>query len=126
MKMRIHHVSIPRPPGSAAAARAFYGKLLGLEELPHAGGETEEESLWFAAGATEIHLLVEEPMGQDRSARHFCLAVEDIEALRVRLEAAGVAVVGAAPMPGRPRYFIRDPFGNLIEIAALDDPPATA
>ena len=126
MKMRIHHVTIPRPPGSAAAARAFYGKLLGLEELPHAGGESEEESLWFGAGDTEIHLLVEEPMGQDRSARHFCLAVEEIETLRVRLEAAGVAVVGAAPMPGRPRYFIRDPFGNLIEIAALEDPPAAA
>ncbi|MCB0049140.1 MAG: VOC family protein, partial [Caldilinea sp.] len=59
-------------------------------------------------------------MGQDHSGRHFCLAVEDVEELRDRLEAAGVTVVGDVPIPDRPRYFIRDPFGNLIELTTID------
>ena len=34
MAARIHHVSIPLPPGGKDAARRFYGDLLGLEEVP--------------------------------------------------------------------------------------------
>ncbi len=69
---------------------------------------------------TELHLLVEEPAGQDRSGRHLCLAVDDLMPVRERLESAGVTVVGDIPIPGRPRFFTRDPFGNLIEITAIE------
>jgi catechol 2,3-dioxygenase-like lactoylglutathione lyase family enzyme len=115
--MRLHHVTIPRPPGSATTARRFYGDLLGLSEIALGDEEENEQAIWFGAGDTEIHLIVEELGGQDRSGRHFCLAVDDVEALRLRLQAAGVAVVGEGPRRHYPRYFIRDPFGNLLEIA---------
>ncbi|MEZ4612968.1 MAG: hypothetical protein R2838_22465 [Caldilineaceae bacterium] len=36
------------------------------------------------------------------------------------MQAAGVAVVGTTPIPGRLRYFIRDPFGNMIEITTIE------
>jgi hypothetical protein len=28
--------------------------------------------------------------------------------------------VGDTPIPGRPRFFVRDPFGNLLEITTLE------
>ena len=119
MSTHIHHVAIPRPPASARAARAFYGDLLGLTERSPGDGEGPGRILRFGAGATEIHLIVEEIFGQDRSGRHFCLAVDDIETLRLRLEESGVAVVGEGLSQDSPHYFIRDPFGNLLEIVAI-------
>jgi catechol 2,3-dioxygenase-like lactoylglutathione lyase family enzyme len=121
MGLRLQHVSVPRPPGTDAAARAFYGDLLELQELEPPRALATLDVIWYRlAGDTELHLLVEAPMGQDHSGRHFCLAVDDLDALRDRLEDAGVAVVNDIPIPGRPRFFVRDPFGNLIEITAVE------
>lgn len=115
---RIQHVSIPRPPDSAAQARAFYGDLLGLEELPVPETLHELDLIWFRLGATELHTLVEESIDSS-SGRHLCIEVDDLEALRARLEAAGYATSDDLPIPGRPRFFCRDPFGNLIEFTTL-------
>ena len=121
MNVRLQHVALPRPPATDEAARAFYGELLGLPEIAPPRSLQTLGVLWFRLGATsELHSFVEGPMGQDRSGRHFCLAVDDVEELRDRLEAAGVTVVGDVPIPDRPRYFIRDPFGNLIEVTTID------
>lgn len=120
MTTRLQHVSIPRPPGSDSMARAFYGDLLELEEIPTPRSLASLDLIWFRLGDSELHLFAEEPMGQDHSGRHLCLAVDDVEALRGRLEAAGCSVVGTLPIPGRPRYFTRDPFGNLLEITTIE------
>lgn len=117
---RIQHVSIPVPAGEQEQARQFYGGLLGLPEISVPATLSDLNLVWFRLGDTELHLF-NEPLIADRSARHFCVAVEDVEALRDHLEAAGVAVVGATPIPGRPRYFCRDPFGNLIEFTTLEN-----
>lgn len=121
MGTRIQHVSVTRPPGSDDAARYFYGDLLGLEEIEPPRTLADRDLIWYQLDSTELHLLVEEPIGQDHSGRHFCIAVDNVEALRQRLEDEGVSVVGTTPVPGRPRYFIRDPFGNLIEITTIED-----
>jgi len=117
---RIQHVSVARPPGTDEQARQFYGELLGLEEIVPPISLQSLNVIWYRLGDTELHLLVEEPTGQDRSGRHFCLAVDDVEAMREHLEGFGVAVVGTTAIPGRPRYFVRDPFGNLIEIMTIE------
>lgn len=118
--MRLHHVSLPIPPGQEATARQFYGVVLGLTEVAPPASLDGLQELWFRLdGDTELHLFAEMPMGQDHSARHFCLAVADVETRRSHLEAAGITVVGGPPIPGRPRYFCRDPFGNLIEITTI-------
>jgi len=118
---RLHHVAIPRPPDTEAAARSLYCDLLGLTEMTPPTALDSLQVIWFQLdGGGELHLFVEEPMGQDRSGRHFCLAVDDMEKLRQRLVDAGVSVVGDAPIPGRPRYFVRDPFGNLIELTTIE------
>lgn len=124
MNLRLQHVTIPRPPGCDDAARSFYGGVLGLPEIkpPHALASLD--LIWFQlADDTELHLSLEEPMGQDHSGRHLCLALTDpdeLDALRARLEDAGVTMVADTPIPGRPRFFIRDPFGNLIEITTVE------
>ena len=119
MPPRIQHVSIPVPADSIANARAFYVDLLQLDETPVPHALTSLDLLWFSLGDTELHLFIEESHA-DRSARHFCIAVDDVDSLKVRLEAAGVPVVGATPIPGRPRHFCRDPFGNLIEFTTIE------
>lgn len=102
---------------------------MGLAEVKPPTSLSALDLIWFQlAENTELHIMVEEPGGQDRSGRHFCLAVDDIVELRSRLEAAGITAVNDTPIPGRPRFFIRDPFGNLIEITSiegnyLDTPP---
>lgn len=107
-------------PGQDATAQQFYGTVLGLTQVTPPASLDGLQEIWFQlAGETEVHLFAEAPSGQDHSARHFCLAVDDVEALRLRLEAAGITVVGGPPIPGRPRYFCRDPFGNLIEITTI-------
>ena len=122
MNLRLQHVAISRPPGGDAAARAFYGGLLGLPEIPPPLTLTALDLLWYRLGEnTELHIMVEEPMGQDHSGKHFCLAVDDLMELRARLEEAGVTAVGDLPIPHRPRFFVRDPFGNLIEITSIEE-----
>jgi catechol 2,3-dioxygenase-like lactoylglutathione lyase family enzyme len=121
MNLRLQHVAIARPPGGDAAARAFYGGVLGLTEIAPPQSLAPLDLIWFRlAGDTELHIMVEEPVGQDRTGRHFCLAVDDLVELRSRLEVAGITTVGDTPIPGRPRFFVRDPFGNLLEITTLE------
>ena len=122
MNLRLQHVANSRPPGGDGAARAFYGGLLGLTEISPPATLASLDLIWYRLGEnTELHITVEEPMGQDHSGRHFCLAVDDLVELRDRLEEAGVTAVGDLPIPRRPRFFVRDPFGNLIEITSIEE-----
>lgn len=117
---RIQHVSIPRPPGSHVQTRAFYGELLGLEELPVPESIQFLDLIWFRLGNTELHVFTEEPVA-DHSGRHFCIEVMDLEAMRTRLIQAGYEPRDAVPIPGRPRFFCRDPFGNDVEFTTITD-----
>ncbi len=119
MSFRLQHVSIPRPPGSEAATRAFYGDLLGLLEIPAPSSMQDMEVIWFQIGAdAELHCFREEPLG-DQSDRHFCLVIEDLAGTRRKLADAGHAPYDVAPIAGRPRFFCRDPFGNIIEFTTI-------
>lgn len=115
---RIQHVSIPRPPGSADQARAFYSTLLGLEEVPPPASIRQNDLVWYRLGGTELHLFAEAPRA-DSSGRHFCMEFDDLEALRARLIAGGYSPEDGTPIPGRPRFFCSDPFGNRIEFTTI-------
>lgn len=119
MTYRLQHVSIPRPPGSDARTRAFYRDLLGLEEIPAPTSIQSMDVIWFKLTEdTELHIFREEPLG-DTSIRHLCLAVEDVEAMRRKLNAAGFEPWDVVAIPGRPRFFCRDPNGNIIEFTSI-------
>jgi catechol 2,3-dioxygenase-like lactoylglutathione lyase family enzyme len=116
---RIQHVSIPRPPGSHAQTRIFYGELLGLAEKPVPKTIEHLDLIWYSIGDDmELHLFTEEPL-DDRSGRHFCIEVDDVAAIRERLEGAGFQPWDAEPIVNRPRFFCRDPFGNTIEFTTI-------
>lgn len=115
-----HHVSIPRPlgPTSQQQTRAFYGDLLELVEIPVPSTLAHQDLVWYAVGNQELHVFGEDPR-TDTSGRHFCIHVTDQAALRERLVAAGVPCSDTTPIPGRPRFFCSDPFGNMIEITTI-------
>ena len=117
--MRLQHVSIAIAADGAAAGRAFYGGLLGLEEKPVPPKLDPEQLVWFHLGADlELHLM--QTADAPPPDAHFCLAVDGrLDELRARLEAAGIETRTPTEIVGRPRFMCRDPFGNLIELTQL-------
>lgn len=110
--MRLTHVNLPMQAGREDDARGFYRDLLGLPEIPKPEPMRARGGAWFDAGGLDIHLsIADDPAGEQR---HFGIEVGDVDALRARLAAAGVAVDEGRPAPWK-RFFARDPFGNRIE-----------
>ncbi len=135
MTLRPFHLAFP--VHDLAAARAFYGGLLGCPE-----GRSSESWIDFdlyghqivahldsgrAASSGEVTNPVD---GHDVPVPHFGVVLDwdEWHALAARLEAAGVAF-GIAPhirFVGRPgeqaTMFFRDPSGNALEFKAFRDP----
>lgn len=118
---RLQHVSTPYPRGRQEDVRSFYGSVLGLVEKAVPASLVDQDLIWFEAGPPELELhFLPDPVPPDRAAqRHFCLEVDDLEGWRRRLEEAGVETSDQTPIPNRPRFFCRDPFGNLIELTTI-------
>ncbi len=118
---RLQHAAMNVPPGSQGKVRAFYGGILGLEEKQPPQSLAHLNLVWFAAGEGEMELHFRPdpnpPDGTDR--RHLCLVVDDLEDYRRRLTEAGATITSAEPIPNRPRFFCRDPFGNLLEFTTI-------
>jgi GNAT superfamily N-acetyltransferase len=115
MITRIDHVQVAAPAGGEGAARAFYGDLLGLPELPKPERLRARGGVWFAVGDQQLHIGIEGSFAAARKA-HPALAVPragDLSALAAKLEAAGRAVTWDGP-----RFHVDDPFGNRVELLA--------
>jgi catechol 2,3-dioxygenase-like lactoylglutathione lyase family enzyme len=111
----IDHVQLAMPVGGEPVARAFYGEVLGLTEIPKPGELAGRGGVWFSAGSVQLHLGVEADFHPARRA-HPALAVRGLPALVRRCEAAGCVVTGDVPLPGLERVHLHDPFGNRIEL----------
>jgi uncharacterized protein len=123
------------PVDDLAAARAFYGGLLGCAE-----GRSADEWVDFDLYGHQIvaHLAPEavraratNPVdGEDVPVPHFgvVLTMGEWKALAQRLESAGVdfvipPTVRFAGQPGeQATMFFRDPAGNALEFKAMADP----
>jgi len=112
--LALDHMQLAMPRGAEEQARAFYGDVLGLEELPKPPALAARGGVWFRCGEQEIHLGVEEDFHPQRKG-HPGLLVRDPAATRVRLEAAGAPIVPDDLLPGYERFYTSDPFGNRIE-----------
>ena len=113
--MQLSHVNVTMPKGAEDTARAFYAGLLGLREIPKPEPLRVRGGVWFDAGWLDIHVSVEEARVGPDAYRHFGLECADVEGLRAKLSAAGVGTEDGRPAPWK-RFFVRDPFGNRIEI----------
>ena len=122
MNLRLQHVTISRPPGGDAAARTFYGNVLGLSEVAPPRSLAAFDLIWYRlAGETELRILVEQPWARTIPAGISAWPWTTSSTCGRGWMRPGVTTVGDTPIAGRPRFFVRDPFGNLIEITSIED-----
>jgi catechol 2,3-dioxygenase-like lactoylglutathione lyase family enzyme len=118
---RIHHVQITIPRELEDSTKRFYARDLGLEEIAKPEESRGRGGAWFRAGALELHVGVEavERAENQRSKRHVCLLVDDLARAESALRAAGIEIIpDDNPVEGWSRFYVRDPAGNRVEIAA--------
>ena len=112
-----HHVSLTIE--DLAAAKAFYGDLLGLSEIERP--DFGFPGTWYQAGAVQLHLIeLPEKMRTGEAkpdpsplANHLAFEIDDYEAVKTQLEEAGLKVQGLGANVGQ--MFVQDPAGNMIE-----------
>jgi catechol 2,3-dioxygenase-like lactoylglutathione lyase family enzyme len=110
-----HHVQLAMPPGEEDAAIAFYGGVLGLDEVAKPPELSDRGGVWFRSGDLEVHLGVEEGFHPAMKA-HPAFLVEDLERMRARVEMSGYKVIDSEQLSGFRRVHVRDPFGNRLEL----------
>jgi catechol 2,3-dioxygenase-like lactoylglutathione lyase family enzyme len=116
MIIGLNHVQIEAPTGCETTARAFYGALLGLVEIPKPANLVGRGGVWFACGAQQIHIGVVTEGFAPRRKGHPALEVRDLAGWRAWLAEVGVAITEDEPLPGWERCYIEDPWGNRIEL----------
>ena len=111
MGLRIHHIALrARDP---AVTERFYGSVLGL---PVRRRDEGRGSVWLDAGG--VVLMIEraaaaEPGVARGTLELVAFAVDDREAWRARLSAAGVAVEDETPHT----LYFRDPDGRRVAVS---------
>ncbi|WP_394000072.1 VOC family protein [Luteimonas sp. WGS1318] len=126
----IHHVAVIC--GDYAVSKAFYTDVLGLTVL--AEHYREDRRSWKLdlalpdGGQLELFSFPDAPprpsWPEARGLRHLAFAIDDVDAGRARLVAAGVEVetVRIDPYTGRRFTFFADPDGLPLELYEV--PPA--
>jgi len=114
----IDHVQVAGPPGCEAAARNFYGDLLGLREIPKPPSLAARGGVWFALGRQELHVGVEEDFRPALKA-HPAFSCVDPDVLAESLQASGAPVSWNGEARGVRRFYTSDPFGNRLEIVGV-------
>jgi catechol 2,3-dioxygenase-like lactoylglutathione lyase family enzyme len=102
----INHVAIE--VGDVDEALAWYGAIVSFELRGRVG------SMAFVDLGDQFVAFSEGRRQPADDARHFGLVVDDLEAVRAALEAAGTPV-----LPGRGLSF-RDPWGTRVEVVQYD------
>ena len=116
---KIDHVAIDIT--EVARAKAFYGGLLGLKEIPRPVSFTFGGA-WYQIGHDVLH-LVSRPEQIPPAPHHFCLWVADVHAVATVIAGAGCEVIWDTKfkIPGIDRFFTRDPDGNRVEFQGADE-----
>jgi catechol 2,3-dioxygenase-like lactoylglutathione lyase family enzyme len=116
--VNFHHVNVTIPRALEQAAKDFYGATLGLEEVPKPEASRGRGGAWYQLGSVQLHLSLEDGFDERSSTRHVCFVVENLQRAQDYLASAGVEILpDPRPVPGSRRFYVRDPGGNLIEIA---------
>jgi catechol 2,3-dioxygenase-like lactoylglutathione lyase family enzyme len=116
--IELSHVNVTVPQALEDATKHFYGVILGLKQLQKPEGSRTNVGAWYQLGDLQLHLSIEEEIDNQASDRHVCYVVRDVTDAAQHFRDAGVTVIpDPRPIPGRPRIYVRDPGGNLIEIA---------
>jgi catechol 2,3-dioxygenase-like lactoylglutathione lyase family enzyme len=112
MKVKRIVANIETP--DVAAARGFYGELLGLDLLMDHG--------WIATygsrAAMSVQISFASQGGSGAPVPDLSIEVDDLDAALERMRGAGVFIeYGPVDEPwGVRRFYVRDPFGKLVNI----------
>ena len=116
----LQHVNVRVSPADELAAKDFYRSLLGLQEIPKPEEAQARGGAWYQIGNVQLHLSRDARANNEGSKRHICFHVADLEQAKEHLEKAGVEILpDDQPIAGQPRFYVRDPGGNLIEVAEV-------
>jgi catechol 2,3-dioxygenase-like lactoylglutathione lyase family enzyme len=116
----LRHVNVTVPQALEEASKRFYGGIMGLPEVPKPGEAKSRGGAWYQLGAVQLHLSREETSQNDDSKRHVCYSVDDLGVAEQHFRDSGITVIpDGLPIPDSPRFYVRDPGGNLIEIVQV-------
>lgn len=113
----LDHVNVTTPEELEKEVVEWYESCLGLERLDKPAG-TSVSGAWFQAGDQQVHISIDEHNPPKQA--HFSLVVTDFNGVIECMRDAGCHIEQAREIPGRHRFFTRDPAGNRIEIMSLD------
>ena len=116
MVVSLDHVNVTVPAELEAATKEFYGSVLGLRQIPKPAA-ARPSGAWYQIGDAQLHLSIENEAPGPLSSRHICFTVADLSEAEQKFRAAGVEIIpDPRPVPGSPRFYVRDPGGNQLEI----------
>ncbi|MBD3918441.1 glyoxalase [Paenibacillus sp. PR3] len=112
----IDHVQLAAPEGCETKARAFFGGILGWQELPKPEALQARGGVWYRCGAHQVHIGVQKDFTPATKA-HPAFHVHNLDLLRQHVIQQGVNVTDddARTEENIRRFFVNDPFGNRIE-----------
>jgi catechol 2,3-dioxygenase-like lactoylglutathione lyase family enzyme len=117
---RINHITISMPAGQHAQARAFYGVVLGLKEIPRPDAlNSVYDLIWYEFLDILFHLDFTPPWHIPAENRHVAIEVEGLSSLRLYFQSQGAEIREAVVMPDRDRFYLLDPFGNYFELMEM-------
>lgn len=125
---RIDHVTIV--VRDLERSRRFYVEVLGMQPVPRPAFPFD--GLWFQAGTTQVHLILEHPDSGPAGGvvpqpckisrtRHFAFEVADALAARDRLVELGLTIAdGPKQRPDGPtQVYVLDPDQHLVELFSM-------
>jgi catechol 2,3-dioxygenase-like lactoylglutathione lyase family enzyme len=120
MLVRIDHIQLAAPEGCEAAAREFYGSILGLAEIEKPKSLRARGGCWFQCGDQQIHIGVEQGFQPAKKA-HPAFAAGDLGGLKKSLQAHRVKITEDDSLRGTRRFYAEDPWGNRLEFLEIPD-----
>ena len=114
--MKVKRIVADIAAADPSAARRFYGELLGLEMLMDLG--------WIVTFGSRDKMSVQVSFakegGSGAPTPDLSIEVDDLDAALSRMKKASIAIeYGPAEEPwGVRRFFVRDPFGKLVNVLA--------
>lgn len=116
--IEIDHVNVIVPKTLEDAAKHFYGSVLGLKQIPKPVELQGRGGAWYELGGVQLHLSAKAEAVSGQAKGHVCYTVADVALAEKRLREESVEIIpDDQPVAGKPRFYVRDPGGNLIELA---------
>src|SRR5256884_2555868 len=107
MVTALHHVNVTVLAEQEAAAKNFYGSVLGLEPVPKPAA-ARQSGAWYQIGATQLHLSVDNEEAGPLRLRHISFSGFDLGAAGKKFPDGGVEInPDPRPLPGPRRVYLR-------------------